>query len=948
MELRDLPCDGLRPILALLDLESMIGLFCALDHKMQRQMTLSGYAHLHIPRWRTNPGSLRYFLSSVRNVTHLSFDDDVQWKARSLHFLASLNPIILQFGHGFLHESVSHLVASELASNPSSGRLQELFLSPSCLLDFSRLTTRLETLTLDIPIASTEQKTIFAGASLPATLTSLSIVNERIAIPVACIPPGLRILRLQDQFVSLDDIFERLTLLEELHLTVEFAMFNEETAFPASLHTLSQSPPPGRNASLPPHYLPWLPTTLTCLKLENTDIAATLLVGLPPLLRALQLSDEFDTAINGMWEGLYALRSLEELHLKLKMIVSFNVAPISSRLSHVLYFSALSSRLKILRIHCEQCADLSATANVESSALLFLSVRDFNLAQMLHFRALAPKCRLDIRKPVKLASFRDGQVYRQKLNLSTLSPPHLDLTSLANELNGYSAQNNLDWTVQTPVYAGAMAISSTHASLFQSLITQPVRFQLALNDIFMEKKAFPKLESIDMDYTSTTISLWYPPPTVTRLDLHNSKFICEIDRFPPTLTWLRSMATLSTSRSNKLAWPFSKLLHLDTPNWSFNPSVLGNMKVLTFFKARIVHMCDFNVVPFLTSSVTLETRLNMEVSITYHVTGALMPCGETDGVRDVQWDEVCSLTDSILRRHLASPMPLETSNQMTLSGVSESGNTDLIGRVVSSLEVSQSLQPPALICIPESATRAVIQDRRQLALFPKPISGPNGAPSGMKRPLASRLFPQRFNDGDRTKDLPIFPCRNLLVHLDLVNVRIEHRWTSTLPDSLLYLRVSGESICSVYRPPFPPKLETLILDDPTEGHAHELKFKWTDLPSTIRHISLLAPFTSYYLGGDHPHLPLLESAKLRSDVAQDAWVLLSSAAIASGKKKTVSEVHDQGSPSLYCFELVESHGEALKMVESKELSSAVSQKHGSSVLISTPSSRSHVEIQPRT
>lgn len=49
----------------------------------------------------------RYFVSSIRSVTHLKFANNVQWSPASIPLLLALNPRHLDIGRQFLHPSVT-------------------------------------------------------------------------------------------------------------------------------------------------------------------------------------------------------------------------------------------------------------------------------------------------------------------------------------------------------------------------------------------------------------------------------------------------------------------------------------------------------------------------------------------------------------------------------------------------------------------------------------------------------------------------------------------------------------------------------------------------------------------------------------------------------------------------------------------------------------------------
>ena len=172
--LNTLPLDGLRPILSYLDLKSLIKLFATFDRKIQVLLSSpNAFAYLRIealgPEMPRTP--YRYFVSSIRNVTHLRLGDEIKWSPYSISFLQTLNPRHLTIGADILHESVQLMLryAKNSSSNEVLRRLAQHF-DPYGIPNFPLLTPRLETLEFAKRAFAVEA---MQGLSVPPTLIKL-------------------------------------------------------------------------------------------------------------------------------------------------------------------------------------------------------------------------------------------------------------------------------------------------------------------------------------------------------------------------------------------------------------------------------------------------------------------------------------------------------------------------------------------------------------------------------------------------------------------------------------------------------------------------------------------------------------------------------------------------------------------------------------------------------
>lgn len=240
LTLSRLPLDGIRPILSLVDLESMVKLYATFDRSIQKLVASSGaFNSLTIKLTVALPRApLRYFLSAVRNVSQLVFADGTKWSAMTLPLLSTLNPTTLSIGSGMMHPSVVNLL-QDFVKTPDDTFLRETAQNFTCnvLPNFKRLTPRLTTLTLrDSPgaIAGNLELSQFVMANygllpafltVPDTLTSLTLDNitqNTVLGDLYNMPPTIRSLSLgfaRKAVVVLPTLFMLFPQLESLTIS---------------------------------------------------------------------------------------------------------------------------------------------------------------------------------------------------------------------------------------------------------------------------------------------------------------------------------------------------------------------------------------------------------------------------------------------------------------------------------------------------------------------------------------------------------------------------------------------------------------------------------------------------------------------------------------------------------------------------------------------------------
>lgn len=241
MELRTLPLDGIRPILAKLNLASLVKLFLTMDKSIQRLLSASGA--LTSLRISFTPGvsrfALLYFLRSVRNVKQLSFDIDIQWLPASLSLLASMNPSEVVLSKGLIQLKAADTMKAHLLA-PQNPKLKQeaMNLTHILLPDFSLLVPSLQSVQLTCmtsaltknykwgdyawKLATQPNWSPQSFYSFPPSLTALDhmfVFPKEIEPLLEVLPPTLRSLKLSAvdsiQF-DFHSVFTKFSELEEI------------------------------------------------------------------------------------------------------------------------------------------------------------------------------------------------------------------------------------------------------------------------------------------------------------------------------------------------------------------------------------------------------------------------------------------------------------------------------------------------------------------------------------------------------------------------------------------------------------------------------------------------------------------------------------------------------------------------------------------------------------
>lgn len=854
MSLNTIPLDGLRPILSYIDLESLIKLYATFDRKIQTLLSSASafdYLCIKAAGFRIPRAPYRYFMSALRNVKRLRFEDDVNWSPTSISLLLTLNPREIETGRNFINLSVIEMI-SDAQRYPKNEVLQRMAQNFSSFgfPNFTVLTPRLESLKLANGAITVNPNCQDPQNALrvPATLTKLAVPQSLPLASVLELPLHLISLDIHASPNDLESIFNQFKSLQHLVLrsgtvgvlsapsvTVPKTLNSVEIVDLVSFGTLFTDPSwrqscissitiRGQYENLNDDFgLHLLPPTLKSLHLEvalpeeaYNKREKIFITSLPPSLTSLTIDPVFlsetlpiktESEVPFSSVTLQHLPSLEHLEL-------ISCVP-SSRLYDVELskLGKMPATLKSLHIVSPHVPALTA-AEIEQlpPSLKTLQVASFNVELAQCFATHSKDCYLYIQPSVSPWDIPDMVRARSEHWL-----PHLDTAKFIAYIETY--------------------YRSLRVCLNLSLSTS--------------KDANSRLEPNIGFPTTTNYQIGIFSSQLESIVLPATTFTPYFSAYPPSVSSI--VAPLSAGKITR--WPFKCLTHLDSPLTRIKFDCWDKLANLTLLKATIVDIDDHQVEPFLKHLLSRKTRAIASISLEVSVTGALLPDDDVNGVKHVTWPLMQEMTTSILNRILASPMPSIGSSPPeidslptdplfhtdTSSKVDNHIENDAIGRIVSSFKVVQPLDTFP-ICIPSSATSASILVETPWSLAPEWMRIPSTRPDGLRLPTttSTQLY-----------------APNRLVRLELALIEVFNK-ILVFPETLKFLAMTyrvipfkvGKFFLNVR---FPSQIEVLLIwsCDSMNNAMHLL----APLPPTLKHLAI---DTAEFLGPS-PVLPALKT-----------------------------------------------------------------------------------------
>lgn len=861
MELRRLPYDTIRPILLRLDTIALALLNATLNRSLQRMISSSDTLDtVSFGDGKELSGELRYLLRSLRNVRHACFENGAKLSLHDLSALRTLNPLTITLDMLAISNSAMDSFDAHYKGRQSSESDPLCHnLSWSLLPNFRHLTPRLEALDLrGFPPAVNDavrrqhslQEPFFL---LPSTLTSFTLWNhpgDRFLLQV--LPPSLRTLDVTcwhgSDYWTRD--LRRLSQLE--HLTLDLWRFGlgQDLILPPTLISACFT-----LAELPNVLLDSLRATsnLTSLKLhlkQRNQSGFTIREDMfPPTLTELSLlsfysyspAPEFprqlvsltlDHAPTEAWSNIANLTALQTLIINQGYYLLNDSDTPWTDYSTTAYLSSrlLPSSLTHLELPCTHITE-PAIQHLPKG-LTSLSVRDFDLAYIRILETRAKKWHFIIRSPIDLRERRHLSAI-DATNFAELWCPTLDSTRWLNGVSSHYASLNVHFTVKEDD-GPPMHVNYAKSPQTKTMILSEPRycagpqlsgaFKICLTSVL---PALPQLTTfiVSKDYSqASSIQLGWFPSSITHLELGLVPIVWSYT-IKPKLQYLsfNNKITIRSTDESYSQTVFGSLRHLDAPNLSLHllGAVDWRWTGMSKLRAQFDGLEDLHIVDFLTKTIDAVTRSSMTATLSYMVTGALLPDSGPSAVNTIDADIIKAQTEQIVISHLSEPMPSKLSffgsspHQFDPNGADSVVET--IGSVLTSIRVSE--EQASRFVIPNSATEATI----------KPTT-------------SSWTLAQRDYKTNTLRSPTAFPPG--LVRLELVGVTQPSLWWHFLPATLRYLRIESITPLPLFgASTFPPNIETLSLESSgmSDFRGNRLPFSLEALPASLERLALVSP-----------------------------------------------------------------------------------------------------------
>lgn len=912
-----MPLIGLRLIASRLNLSDLALLNATFDSRVQRQISSSNLVSELLISSETR-GPLLYLVRCLRNVNTVKFIAQ-QLGSHDLHSLiSSLNPTQL-----YLNGEMSQLINNDTNWTAIVPRLAVLSL-PKGHFDSAYMSAELKgcsfppTLTkLDLKVLST----VPYGGVLPSTLRALTVhliaqiapntsflsvafatlpSLEQLVIydwtdfgsdDVHAVPPlpkSLTFLELYSSPVHPDSLFWSSLDIRNSHL-VDFVFdvtffhgnFEHDLRFPLAdfmPKTLLSLTLTIDNSS--PEFTS-LPDSITSLKLrldttssylsqlfksvisKQTSIA-TLIIATPGAKVAIASPKEMDTT-----DTRFMKISADELP---RSLTHLELSPNTGTLSSSISLSAL---------------------DLLPPALQYLSLPVFILEHVPTLLKRAPRCALNITRPIPLWSEAFGPIH-----FPSCWTPTLDLQLLIASIRERYTRLNTYFTVQlVPTNWGLESPKGTTTILVNETETSPTMrpfyttaASLIASSSSSSSSTYPAVSSSSSFATPSSSSSSAIPSTVKFSGPYFARTLPEFaGRYFPNLRKLiitipfqaaevpSSITHLEvTSPSSRFTfypqWESIRVLIVagymnvlnsrssaklapivvDTPNTTFKGSDVAqwDLKNTEKLVAKINEIEDSTLLRFL-AAVPSKLRPNMSIDVSYIPTGSLLPSIGPNVLTNCNWDAVCRETEMLMPKELNNLVPetrtfssfgalSSTSSSSTSSSLSSSSSSEiLLSSVISKLTLQRTHTDCIGVRLPRSATSINLNTGGPVTFLADSRSTPSNPHAPKFSPNLNTSAPTYHN-----------AFGSLLVSMDVMDAKRVVDWWPFLPATLRHLRVhttsslaqllaDGTHDAKMEAAPFPP-LRSLVLESDAQNDpiveasfADRLLFKLDQLPSTL-------------------------------------------------------------------------------------------------------------------
>lgn len=582
-------------------------------------------------------------------------------------------------------------------------------------------------------------------------------------------------------------------------------------------------------------YITSLPTLLTSLDVRTLGASGSFLNALSSLHNLATLILRSGQGYD--WHGAPE-ESRESTAADPSLSSASSLTPANAVSQYYIIHYLPKSLTRFTVLGCNKEMNTGAIADLPP-LLVFLSVPSFDLHNVRKLRKRLPRCFLEISAPIPLWTSNNGQRLRSRRFAWSSK---VDLDSWLNDVRLHYAPLNVRFQIEFEDH-GRMwnpkeRMLSRNVKKLQigvhptppfggiKLTSEPLPLNLWLGCPGLTKLIVnvhhPPLKR-------ASVSLHTFPSTLTHLELFMEDLTLDLstsDPIPP-LHYLATNGIVTAGRLDK--WIISRnLKHLDAPNWAFPASVLDPCDLTGFTKLciNIRDIDDCAVVPFLQAkNIDAVTRSNMDVSISYWITGQLLTQKKPLIEEPVTWDSIRDLTQKALETLLSARV--HRSKALL-------PERDAIGSVVTRM-TGETKTNSLRITLPAGTKHAMLTD-----------------PSVQY--YVGWTFESKW-------------IATKLVRLEAAGLWNLH-WLDLLPSTLLYLGISANEFFGLTLDiRLPPALRVLLMERTGAVSSRgkpkpisELPLNLSTLPSTLQHLAI----ANHNWKPSSAGLPLDPTAKLDS------------------------------------------------------------------------------------
>lgn len=870
MELGNLPLEGIRPIISILDLASLVQLHATNDPRIRKLLSRPGALYNLNVRSIPNISDelIMRFLTTIKDVKHLSIAKETDSSLVRPALLQTLNPQSIE-----LHCSsttFSESATTKFTPLPSINR--------NVLAFIATFPNTIHTIHLHLPF-NLDLKALMPLLSNITSLQSLTLVQDestRSGVNSLTFPASLTALKL---------------IGWPSHYANNLSVLNLNASKLVSF-TLDAHPNIGFGGGTLQDLSPKLPPTLAHLSI-NTAFHYS---SFPLLLQSLHLTahelERIDSPTSTVFKAIYLIPQL--LHLSISTssrsdalyLCTAKMEATGQVPNHpYIVIAKLPRSLLSLEIRCD-ATPLETEGIAElPPGLRSLTFKFFELSRVSELRKVVPACYLSLRQPIELWTSQNGLFLTQN-EFAPFWSASFDLASWQRQLRQWRNTNKVSFSLNFRAPTDTLEYLQLKVHFPSDLITlqadsndgssipweQVLAFDLLSRDC-------PQLVQIDANLAKAPKPFYRLPESLTSLDLQNTPLP---PRFMRGAHDSLEFLVASSVYEDPGLFPNDSLTHLDTPNWTFEAEDILKWDISGFdvLNCSIRGMPDFEVIPFL--KAVADSCTEAALSISYFVTGHLLSHPSADPSQNITWALIKSETDKILNKIIHAPTDVDSAP---------------LASIVTSLTQSNEVGRGRAICIPKSAVTVSLDLETEFywasGLTSSKETGAFSAKSRakgdfaaapvvpktrqiQKRTGASKKLPSLYDsesDEDYSaptakyvhpfeaaealglaREAPRFGFGFALSTISLFNVTNAEEWLTNLPSTLRSLHFTTSVPLGTLKLSFPPNLAKLVIETLSAAtSAQALPFKLSSIPSSIEYICISSQAMVPHKGDQKPN-----------------------------------------------------------------------------------------------